>query len=77
MLGAEKRGVQHLPSRRFELSAASPDLGPQVLLPGGPALEADVVIGPGLDYGTARRRSVDLEATLGHRARDRPFGPLG
>ena len=77
MLGAEERGVQHLLRRRFEMSAATPDLGPQALLPGGPALEADVVIGPGLDYGTARRRSVDLAATLGHRGRDRPFGLLG
>jgi hypothetical protein len=63
MLGAEKRGVQHLPNRRLKLSAASPDLGPQVLLPDGPALEADVVIRPGLEYRTARCRSVDLGAT--------------
>ncbi len=36
--GAEERGVQ------VELLAASPDLGPQVLLPDGSVLEADVVI---------------------------------
>ena len=39
-----------------------------MLLPGGSALETDVVIGPRLDYGTVRR-SVDLAATLGHRRR--------
>ena len=36
-----------------------------MLLPHGPALEADVVIGPSLDYRTARHRSADLAAALG------------
>jgi hypothetical protein len=70
-LVAEKRGVQHLPRRPFELSAATADLIPQMLLPDSQVFETDVVIGPGLDYGTVRRRSMYLAATLGQRGRHR------
>ena len=77
MLGAEKRRVQHLFSRRFEMPAAAPDLGPQFRLPVGSALEADVVIGPRLDYRPTCHRSLNLRPTLGQNGRHRLLGPIG